>query len=121
MLVLIGQADFLQHDGVDRADELQVHNKRETAIFRRVMGRIAEKSASARKMFLSLDVDHDGQLTYNELRDGLARLGAPTTVDEFDLLAHKVDTDRLGKVTYAQFARAFKVWKLIFLGFCVDA
>jgi len=44
-----------------------------------------------------------------ELREGLAKLGAPTTRDEFDTIAHRIDTDGLGKITYAQFARAFKV------------
>ena len=58
------QAEYLK-DGVDRADEAKVQSKRETAIFRRVMSRIGEKSTSARKMFLSLDSDHAGELSYN--------------------------------------------------------
>lgn len=105
-------AEFLKDGGSDKADEQQIYNKRETAVFRRVMSRIAEKSASARKMFLSIDVNHEGELSYQALRDGLAKLGAPTTKEEFDLLTRKVDTDSLGKVTYAQFARAFKVCAL---------
>ena len=44
-----------------------------------------------------------------ELREGLARLGAPLSKDDFDVLASRVDTDGAGKIDYSQFARAFKV------------
>jgi hypothetical protein len=44
-----------------------------------------------------------------ELREGLARLGAPLSKEDFDVLASRVDTDAVGKISYSQFARAFKV------------
>ena len=36
-------------------------------------------------------------------------MGAPLPKEDFDVLARRIDTDGHGKITYSQFARAFKV------------
>ena len=41
-----------------------IAKKRENTLVRNVMARVGEKSSSARQLFLTLDSDHDGNLSH---------------------------------------------------------
>ncbi len=54
------------------------------------------------------DVDHDGQISVGELREGLAAIGVFPTHDEVDLFFQRYDNDKNGRIGFQEFAKAFE-------------
>lgn len=74
-----------------------------------IAGQICEsRIADLMKMFKSLDVDDDGLLTYEELRDGIAKSAMRKMHKSIDLKAFMegVDADGSGLIDYTEFLAA---------------
>ncbi|XP_074316343.1 calcium-dependent protein kinase 10-like [Silene latifolia] len=56
-----------------------------------------------RDMFTLMDVDHDGKITYEELRTGLKKVGSQLGESEIQLLMEVADVDRNGYLDYGEF------------------
>ena len=74
----------------------------------RVRDKVSGKSSHLTKVFRSFDKDHDGTLDYNELREGLASIGAEPTPAEFNALISDLDTDRNGIIEFEEFAQRIR-------------
>ena len=68
---------------------------------------------------VQFDENHDGTVSADELKRGLAVLGISLPEDDFNCLIKAVDRDGRGGVTYEQFARTFKGDEYVACLFCL--
>jgi calcium-dependent protein kinase len=65
---------------------------------------------AARALFAELDVDGSGDVTSDELRRGLERLGYLVSIDELEKLMEAVDVDRSGSLELAELEAGMADW-----------
>ncbi|XVF76050.1 hypothetical protein PTKIN_Ptkin13bG0235500 [Pterospermum kingtungense] len=66
----------------------------------------AEEIAGLKEMFKMIDTDNSGQITYEELKDGLKRFGANLSESEFHALMLAADINNSGTIDYEEFITA---------------
>ncbi|KAJ9567944.1 hypothetical protein OSB04_003910 [Centaurea solstitialis] len=66
----------------------------------------AEEIQGLKSMFLNIDTDKSGTITYEELKTGLARLGSKLTEPEVRQLMDAADVDGNGTIDYIEFITA---------------
>ncbi|KAI3673807.1 hypothetical protein L6452_39937 [Arctium lappa] len=66
----------------------------------------AEEIQGLKSMFLNIDTDNSGTITYEELKTGLARLGSKLTEAEVRQLMEAADVDGNGTIDYIEFITA---------------
>ncbi|KAF5747197.1 putative calcium-dependent protein kinase [Tripterygium wilfordii] len=59
-----------------------------------------------KQMFKNIDTDGSGTITYDELKDGLARLGSKLSEPEIMQLMDAADVDQSGSIDYIEFITA---------------
>ncbi|KAL8269563.1 hypothetical protein Esti_006505 [Eimeria stiedai] len=59
-----------------------------------------------RKIFVSLDVDHSGTLSVQEVAEGLKRLGWTEIPPDLQAIMEEVDSDKSGHIDYTEFIAA---------------
>ncbi|CAM8913059.1 hypothetical protein QQ045_032009 [Rhodiola kirilowii] len=62
-----------------------------------------EQSEVIRDMFTLMDTDNDGKVSYEELRDGLKKVGSKLDEPEIKLLMEVADVDKNGVLDYGEF------------------
>ncbi|KAH7512276.1 hypothetical protein FEM48_Zijuj12G0073500 [Ziziphus jujuba var. spinosa] len=65
-----------------------------------------EEIAGLKEMFKMIDTDNSGQITFEELKDGLRRFGANLTESEIYQLMQAADVDNSGTIDYGEFIAA---------------
>ncbi|KAM3685024.1 hypothetical protein ACB098_11G089300 [Castanea mollissima] len=65
-----------------------------------------EEIAGLKEMFKMIDTDNSGQITYEELKAGLKRVGANLKESEIYDLMHAADIDNSGTIDYGEFIAA---------------
>nr|AAD17800.1 Ca2+-dependent protein kinase [Mesembryanthemum crystallinum] len=65
-----------------------------------------EEIQGLKQMFANMDTDGSGSITYEELREGLARLGSKLTETEVKALMEAADQDGSGSIDYYEFITA---------------
>ncbi|KAL5778273.1 hypothetical protein ACOSP7_011199 [Xanthoceras sorbifolium] len=65
-----------------------------------------EEIKGLKQMFNNMDTDGSGTITYEELRDGLSRLGSRLTESEIKQLMDAADVDKSGSIDYSEFITA---------------
>ncbi|XP_050205640.1 calcium-dependent protein kinase 29 [Mercurialis annua] len=65
-----------------------------------------EEIKGLRQMFNNMDTDKSGTITYEELKEGLRRLGSKLTEAEIKLLMDAADVDKSGTIDYVEFITA---------------
>ncbi|GLT50040.1 hypothetical protein SLA2020_235520 [Shorea laevis] len=65
-----------------------------------------EEIAGLKEMFKIIDIDNSGQITFEELKAGLKRVGANLKEYEIYDLMHAVDIDNSGSIDYGEFIAA---------------
>ncbi|KAL3687100.1 hypothetical protein R1sor_013409 [Riccia sorocarpa] len=65
-----------------------------------------EEIAGLKEMFKSMDVDNSGNITYEELRSGLKRVGSKLSEVEIHDLMDAADVDKDGTIDYGEFIAA---------------
>ncbi|XP_021758927.1 calcium-dependent protein kinase 9-like isoform X2 [Chenopodium quinoa] len=66
----------------------------------------AEEIQGLKQMFANMDTDGSGTITYEELKEGLARLGSKLTETEVKALMEAADQDGSGSIDYIEFITA---------------
>ncbi|CAH9063514.1 unnamed protein product [Cuscuta europaea] len=65
-----------------------------------------EEIAGLKEMFKAIDTDNSGQITFEELKDGLNRYGANLNESEIHDLMKAADVDNNGTIDYGEFIAA---------------
>ncbi|KAJ8618203.1 hypothetical protein MRB53_014389 [Persea americana] len=65
-----------------------------------------EEIKGLKQMFKNMDTDHSGTITYEELKNGLSRLGSKLTESEVKQLMDAADVDKNGSIDYIEFVTA---------------
>jgi len=65
-----------------------------------------EEIAGLKALFQSIDEDNSGSITYDELRDGLKRMGSVLAENEIKQLMSAADVDGNGSIDYEEFIAA---------------
>ncbi|XWS66550.1 hypothetical protein CRYUN_Cryun05aG0209300 [Craigia yunnanensis] len=65
-----------------------------------------EEIAGMKEMFKMIDTDNSGQITYEELKDGLKKFGANLAESEFHALMQAADINNSGTIDYEEFVAA---------------
>ncbi|KAJ0086890.1 hypothetical protein Patl1_09483 [Pistacia atlantica] len=65
-----------------------------------------EEIKGLKEMFNNMDTDGSGTITYEELKDGLSRLGSKLTEAEIRQLMDAADVDKSGTIDYTEFITA---------------
>ncbi|KAG0469919.1 hypothetical protein HPP92_016002 [Vanilla planifolia] len=65
-----------------------------------------EEIAGLKEMFKMIDTDNSGQITFDELKDGLQRVGANLKESEISGLMEAADIDNSGTIDYGEFIAA---------------
>nr|XP_010907403.1 calcium-dependent protein kinase 3 [Elaeis guineensis] len=63
-----------------------------------------EEVEDIKDMFKMMDTDNDGIVSYEELKNGLAKFGSHLVESEVQMLIEAVDTNGKGKLDYGEFA-----------------
>ena len=59
-----------------------------------------------RKLFIQIDQNGDGKITYDEFHEALTKYGLPITEEEIALLVNQMDTNGNGYIDYTEFIAA---------------
>ena len=70
------------------------------------MSLTADQIAELRNSFAAIDANHDGQVSKDELKAHLQKLGDNVTDDVVDELMGKVDENGDGKIDFEEFVKA---------------
>jgi len=65
-----------------------------------------EQIQQLQEMFVSLDRNGDGKVTFQELEEGIARMEKPDIAANIREVAHEVDVNRSGSIDYSEFLAA---------------
>lgn len=65
-----------------------------------------EEIAGLKEMFRMIDIDNSGQITFEELKEGLKRFGANLNESDIHQLMQAADVDNSGTIDYGEFIAA---------------
>ena len=91
-------------------------NKLQKAILLFIASRLSENEIlNLKEIFKAFDVDNDGQISYNEFKEGLKKIkNNEINEKEINECFSSIDTDKNGKIDYTEFLAA-SLEKQIFL------
>ncbi|TVU41479.1 hypothetical protein EJB05_15001 [Eragrostis curvula] len=90
-----------------RLKQFSAMNKLKKMALRVIAENLSEDEiAGLREMFKMLDTDNSGQITLEELRSGLKRVGANLKDSEITTLMEAADIDNSGSIDYGEFLAA---------------
>jgi len=104
-----GEASDEPIDGavLTRMKQLRVMNKLKKLALKAIAESLPEDEIQGLKqMFENMDTDGSGTITYEELKEGLARLGSKLSESEAKALMEAADQDGSGSIDYIEFVTA---------------
>ncbi|KAH9606305.1 hypothetical protein KSS87_000220 [Heliosperma pusillum] len=104
-----GEASDKPIDGavLTRMKQLRVMNKLKKLALKVIAESLPEDEIQGLKqMFENMDTDGSGTITYEELKEGLARLGSKVPESEVKALMEAADQDGSGSIDYIEFVTA---------------
>ncbi|GKV01344.1 hypothetical protein SLEP1_g13901 [Rubroshorea leprosula] len=92
---------------LSRLKQFSAMNKLKKMALRVIAQRLSEEEiAGLKEMFKMIDTDNSGQITFEELKEGLKRFGADLHETEFHDLMQAADVDKSGTIDYEEFVAA---------------
>ncbi|KAI4300613.1 hypothetical protein L6164_033969 [Bauhinia variegata] len=92
---------------LSRLQQFSAMNKLKRIAIRVIAENMSEEEiAGLKEMFKMIDTDNSGQITLEELKSGLQRVGAYLKDSEIDSLMEAADIDNSGTIDYAEFIAA---------------
>ncbi|KAM7265576.1 hypothetical protein ACFE04_003259 [Oxalis oulophora] len=92
---------------LSRLKQFSAMNKLKKMALRVIAESLSEEEiAGLKEMFKMIDADNSGQITFEELKDGLKRFGANLNESEIYDLMHAADVDNSGTIDYGEFIAA---------------
>mmetsp|Transcript_36344 Transcript_36344/g.79290 ORF Transcript_36344/g.79290 Transcript_36344/m.79290 type:complete len:349 (-) Transcript_36344:112-1158(-) len=97
----------LQNNFVDNLRGFRSQNKLKKAALHIIAGQLNEDQIKAlRETFVALDNNGDGQLTVNEMKEGIAKAGLTEIPPDLKQIMEDVDSDGSGVIDYTEFLAA---------------
>ncbi|XP_021769567.1 calcium-dependent protein kinase 26-like isoform X2 [Chenopodium quinoa] len=97
----------LDHSVISRLTQFCAMNKLKKMALRVIAERLSEEEiAGLKEMFKMIDTDNSGQITFEELKNGLKRFGANLEESEIHYLMQSADVDNSGTIDYGEFIAA---------------
>mmetsp|Transcript_36346 Transcript_36346/g.79299 ORF Transcript_36346/g.79299 Transcript_36346/m.79299 type:complete len:503 (-) Transcript_36346:101-1609(-) len=97
----------LQSNFVDNLRGFRSQNKLKKAALQIIAGQLNEDQIKAlRETFMALDHNGDGQLTVNEMKEGIAKSGLKEIPPDLQQIMEDVDSDGSGVIDYTEFLAA---------------
>lgn len=83
--------------------------RRTTELQNRLAAHLADKHAdsSLKELFRAFDVNHDGSVSYSEMREVVRSFNLGFSKEDIDLIIARADRSRDGDIDYEEFAREF--------------
>merc|ERR1719156_29341 len=101
------QAINLQQNFVDNLRNFRSQNKLKKAALHVIAGQLSDKEIKAlRDVFTALDENGDGQLTVNEMKQGIEKAGLKEIPPDLKQIMEDVDSDGSGVIDYTEFLAA---------------
>ncbi|KAF5739323.1 hypothetical protein HS088_TW12G00528 [Tripterygium wilfordii] len=92
---------------LSRMKQFRAMNKLKKLALKVIAENLSEDEIKGLKqMFKNIDTDGSGTITYEELKDGLTRLGSKLTEQEITQLMDAADVDNSGSIDYIEFITA---------------
>ncbi|MBA0607236.1 hypothetical protein Godav_019572 [Gossypium davidsonii] len=92
---------------LSRMKQFSAMDKLKKMALRVIAQRLSEEEiAGLKEMFKMIDADNSGQITYDELKEGLKRFGANLAESEFRALMQAADINNSGTIDYEEFVTA---------------
>ncbi|CAH9052536.1 unnamed protein product [Cuscuta epithymum] len=92
---------------LSRMKQFRAMNKLKKLALKVIAENLSEEEIHGLKaMFMNMDTDSSGTITYDELKTGLAQLGSKLTEDEAKQLVEAADVDGNGSIDYSEFITA---------------
>ncbi|XP_022766925.1 calcium-dependent protein kinase 1-like [Durio zibethinus] len=92
---------------LSRMKQFSAMDKLKKMALRVIAQRLSEEEiAGLKEMFKMMDIDNSGQITYEELKDGMKRFGANLSESEFHVLMQAADVNNSGTIDYEEFVAA---------------
>lgn len=92
---------------LSRMKQFRVMNKLKKLALKVIAENLSEEEIQGFKaMFTNMDTDNSGTITYEELKEGLQRLGSKLTEAEVQQLMEAADVDGNGTIDYIEFITA---------------
>ncbi|XP_019153837.1 PREDICTED: calcium-dependent protein kinase 26-like [Ipomoea nil] len=90
-----------------RLMQFSATNKLKKMALRVIANNLSEEEiAGLKEMFKAIDTDNSGQITFEELKDGLHKFGANLNESEIQDLMKATDVDNSGTIDYGEFIAA---------------
>nr|GMC86181.1 calcium-dependent protein kinase 26-like [Ipomoea batatas] len=90
-----------------RLTQFSATNKLKKMALRVIANNLSEEEiAGLKEMFKAIDTDNSGQITFEELKDGLHKFGANLNESEIQDLMKAADVDNSGTIDYGEFIAA---------------
>ncbi|KAI9090762.1 hypothetical protein K1719_028615 [Acacia pycnantha] len=92
---------------LSRLKQFSAMNKLKKMAIRVIAEKLSEEEiAGLKEIFKMIDTDNSGQITFNELKNGLKRFGADLNESEIQDLMQAADVDNSGTIDYKEFIAA---------------
>ncbi|CAN4126355.1 unnamed protein product [Withania somnifera] len=92
---------------LSRMKQFSAMNKLKKMVLRVIAESLSEEEiAGLKEMFRMIDTDNSGQITFEELKDGLKRFGSNLKESEIYDLMQAADVDNSGTIDYGEFIAA---------------
>ncbi|KAF7818880.1 calcium-dependent protein kinase 26-like [Senna tora] len=92
---------------LSRLKQFSAMNKLKKMAIRVIAENLSEEEiAGLKEMFKMIDTDNSGQITFEELKNGLKRFGANLNESEIQNLMQAADVDKSGTIDYKEFIAA---------------
>uniref|UniRef100_A0A1D1YA88 non-specific serine/threonine protein kinase n=1 Tax=Anthurium amnicola TaxID=1678845 RepID=A0A1D1YA88_9ARAE len=92
---------------LSRLKQFSAMNKLKKMALRVIAERLSEEEIGGLKeLFKMIDTDNSGTITFDELKDGLKRVGSDLMESEIQALMEAADIDNSGSIDYAEFIAA---------------
>lgn len=78
-------------------------SRQDLLLKRKISDKLSSKSSSMKDLFMAMDEEKHGQVSYQQLRKGFEKLGVSLSDAEFHRITDIYDQDNTGSINYAEF------------------